>query len=82
MWNDKYITELQQNRERALNGGGAKMREQQHAKRKMTARERIDYLFDDGTFQEIGSQIESRFTDFEMSEKRLAIYGNFRFICR
>ena len=71
MWDARYIDELNSNRERALNGGGIDKQKRQHAKGKMTARERIAYLFDEGTFQEIGSQIESRFTEFGMSEKKL-----------
>ncbi|WP_026653780.1 acyl-CoA carboxylase subunit beta [Butyrivibrio proteoclasticus] len=71
MWDSKYTKELQQNREKALLGGGIEKQNRQHEKGKMTARERIAYLFDEGTFQEIGSQIESRFTEFGMSEKKL-----------
>ncbi len=71
MWDERYITELKQNREKALQGGGIEKQKIQHDKGKLTARERIEYLFDEGTFQEIGSQIESRFTEFGMAEKKL-----------
>lgn len=71
MWDEKYLDELQAYRDKALDGGGEDKRKKQHAKGKLTARERIDYLFDEGTFQEVGSQIESRFTDFGMAEKKL-----------
>ena len=33
--------------------------------------ERLDYLFDEGSFQEVGSLLESRFTDFGMDQKKL-----------
>ncbi len=71
MWNKKYLSELEEIRARSLLGGGLDKQEKQHNKGKMTARERIDYLFDEGTFQEIGSQIESRFTEFGMDKKKL-----------
>ena len=71
MWDKKYLAELNKTREKALQGGGSDKRDKQHAKGKLTARERMEYLFDEGTFQEIGSQIESRFSEFGMSEKKL-----------
>ncbi len=71
MWNEKYLQELKRKREAARQGGGPARIEKQHAKGKMTARERLDYLFDKGSFQEVGSLIESRFTDFNMDKKKL-----------
>ena len=71
MWDKKYLDELDGKREEAAGGGGPARIEKQHAKGKMTARERLDYLFDEGSFQEVGSLIESRFTDFGMGEKKL-----------
>lgn len=71
MWDKKYLDELDGKREQAARGGGLARIEKQHAKGKMTARERLDYLFDEGSFQEVGSLIESRFTDFGMGEKKL-----------
>ncbi len=71
MWNEKYLRELNEKRERARQSGGQKRIDRQHAKGKMTARERLEYLFDEGSFQEVGSLIESRFTDFGMQEKKL-----------
>lgn len=72
MWDPKYINELEEKRNKAKNGGGEKRIEAQHNKGKLTVWERIDYLFDPGSFQEVGSLVESRFTDFGMDKKKLA----------
>ena len=47
------LAELAARKEEALHAGSAAAVERQHAKGKMTARERIDYLLDDGSFQEL-----------------------------
>src|SRR5512135_685665 len=57
---DPRILELRQRREEARLGGGAKRIEQQHAKGKLTARERIDLLLDEGSFQELGAFVTQR----------------------
>ncbi len=57
---DPKILELRQLREEARAGGGAKRVEQQHAKGKLTARERIDLLLDQGSFQELGVFVTQR----------------------
>lgn len=51
------------------NGGGAKAIDAQHAKGKMTARERLDYLFDNGTFHEIDMFVQHRCNNFGMDKK-------------
>lgn len=71
MWDEKYLRELKEKKGKADQGGGQERISKQHAKGKMTARERLAYLFDEGSFQEIGSLMESRFTDFGMEEKKL-----------
>lgn len=71
MWNEKYLKELEQKKIRAQQGGGQARIDKQHRKGKMTARERLEYLLDEDSFQEIGSLMESRFTDFGMQEKKL-----------
>ena len=45
-------------------GGGQARIDKQHAKKKLTARERIDYLLDEGSFEEIGMLVTHRTTDF------------------
>ncbi len=61
---DPKIIELRQKREEARLGGGQKRIEQQHAKGKLTARERIDLLLDEGSFQEMGMFVTPRATAF------------------
>jgi len=53
MSEDPRIVELRAFREKAKLGGGADRIAKQHAKGKLTARERIDYLLDPGTFNEL-----------------------------
>lgn len=71
MWDPKYIEDLEAQRRKAKAGGGQKRIDAQHGKGKLTVWERIDYLFDPGSFQEVGSLVESRFTDFGMDKKKL-----------
>ena len=70
-WSPEYIQDLENRRAKANAGGGQKRADAQHKKGKLTARERLEYLFDEGSFQEVGAFIESRFTDFGMAEKKL-----------
>lgn len=60
MWNNSYIEELNEKRKQVLKAGGDKGIERQHSKGKMTARERMEYLFDRNSFTEIGSMEEAR----------------------
>jgi propionyl-CoA carboxylase beta chain len=50
-------------------GGGQARIDAQHKKRKLTARERIHFLLDDGSFEEIGMLVTHRCTDFDMQEQ-------------
>ena len=52
-------------------GGGAERRERQHREGKMSARERIDFLLDEGTFEETDKFITHRCTDFGMGEQKV-----------
>src|SRR6266852_4819661 len=54
------LADLRQRREQALQAGAPHAIERQHAKGKMTARERIDYLLDDGSFQELDMLARTR----------------------
>ena len=49
-------------------GGGQKRIDQQHAKNKLTARERIELLFDAGSFVEYDQLVTHRCTDFGMDK--------------
>lgn len=64
------IAELKDQRERIKQGGGTKRIEAQHAKGKLTARERIVRLLDKGSFQEIDAYVTHRHSDFGMEEQR------------
>jgi acetyl-CoA/propionyl-CoA carboxylase carboxyl transferase subunit len=68
---DDRIEELREKRERALLGGGEDRIESQHAKGKMTARERIDYFLDDDTFTEFDQFRTHRNHKFGMEERKL-----------
>ncbi len=50
-------------------GGGEKRIAAQHAKGKLTARERVDFLLDDGSFEETGALVTHRSTNFGLDKK-------------
>jgi len=60
---------LKQKTEQALLGGGAKRIESQHKKGKLTARERLQLLLDEGSFEEVGMLVTHRSTDFGMEKE-------------
>ena len=64
------IEGLRRRRAAAAAGGGEERVAAQHAKGKLTARERIDHLLDDDTFREIGTFVEHRATNFDMGGAR------------
>ena len=64
------IEELEQRRATARMGGGQKRIEAQHNRGKLTARERIDLLLDDGSFEEFDMYVEHRCTDFGMEKTK------------
>jgi propionyl-CoA carboxylase beta chain len=64
----EIIAELEERRKRARLGGGQKRIDSQHAKGKLTARERIDVFLDEGSFEEWDMFVEHRCTDFGMQE--------------
>ncbi|NLN26091.1 MAG: acyl-CoA carboxylase subunit beta [Bacteroidetes bacterium] len=53
----------------AKKGGGQKRIDRQHEKKKLTARERIEYLLDEGSFEEMGILVTHRTTDFGMDKQ-------------
>jgi propionyl-CoA carboxylase beta chain len=61
---------LEQKKAEALLGGGEKRIAAQHKKGKLTARERIDILLDEGSFEEIGMFVSHRCTDFGMENEQ------------
>jgi len=68
------IKNLQEKLKQAYLGGGEVRIEKQHAKGKLTARERITYLFDDGSFEEMGALVTHRTTEFGMADQKF--YGD------
>lgn len=64
----KFKERLQEEREKAVLGGGQQRIDRQHAKGSLTARERIALLFDEGTFQEMDQLKAHRCTEFGMDE--------------
>jgi propionyl-CoA carboxylase beta chain len=60
------IEEVEQRRAEARLGGGQKRIDAQHAKGKLTARERLDVLLDEGSFEEYDMYKTHRCTDFGM----------------
>ena len=71
MWDKKYAEELIARRKNAINGGGEKRIEKQHQAGKLTARERVDLLFDPNSFVEIETLVESRGDEFGMDQKKI-----------
>jgi propionyl-CoA carboxylase beta chain len=53
-------------------GGGSERREREHKAGKLTARERVDLLLDEGTFEELDKFVRHRSTDFGMDEQKPA----------
>src|SRR5271165_5667472 len=62
---------LEEKRQAARLGGGARRIEAQHGKGKLTARERLDVLLDAGSFEEWGMFVEHRSQDFGMAEQTI-----------
>lgn len=69
--NQEKLEALQQKLATLAMGGGQKRIDKQHAGGKYTARERLDLLFDAGTFTEISQFIHHRCTNFGMQEKEI-----------
>lgn len=67
---DKKIALLQDKIQQANLGGGQARIDSQHKKGKLTARERIHFLMDEGSFEEIGMMVTHRSTDFGMEREK------------
>jgi propionyl-CoA carboxylase beta chain len=64
------LEELSRRNAEAEAGGGTERRAREKKAGKLSARERIDFLLDEGSFEETGKFVASRATDFGMSEVR------------
>ena len=71
---DSKIKILNDKKELAYLGGGQHRIDKQHQKRKLTARERVHYLLDEQSFEEIGILVTHRTTDFGMEKEQY--YGD------
>ena len=69
------IRQLEAKREQAYLGGGQKRIQAQHNKGKLTARERIHLLLDEGSFEEWDMFVEHRCTDFDMADETVPSDG-------
>jgi propionyl-CoA carboxylase beta chain len=67
----EILEQLEAKREQARMGGGVKRIEAQHAKGKLTARERLELLLDEGTFEEWDMFVEHRCVDFGMQDQKV-----------
>src|SRR5579872_5819812 len=65
------LSQLEEKRRAAAAGGGEKRTAAQHAKGKLTARERLEVLLDPGSFEEWGMFVEHRSHDFGMAENKI-----------
>lgn len=67
--NETAIKRLHDLRLKSQDGGGKDKQAQQHKRGKLTARERINLLIDDGSFVELDAFVTHECTDFGMTEK-------------
>jgi Carboxyl transferase domain len=66
----KFRTMLAEEREQAKLGGGMNRIQKQHKRGSLTARERLELLYDNGTFNELDQLKAHRCTEFQMDEKK------------
>ena len=67
---EQHRNRLSELREQALQGGGEKRIESQHAKGKLTARERLNLLLDPDSFEELGMLVKHRSTNFGLDKQQ------------
>ena len=66
------LEELRRRNAEAEEGGGAERRDRQHKEGKLSARERVDLLLDEGSFEELDKFVRHHCTDFGMEQQRPA----------
>jgi len=71
MTREQKLEELRRRHAEAEAGGGEERRGREHAEGKLSARERLLLLFDEGSFEEIDKLVEHRCQDFGMAEQRI-----------
>src|SRR5262245_44525125 len=67
----EILEQLEKRRANARTGGGQKRIDAQHARGKLTARERLDLLLDEGSFEEFDMFVEHRCTEFGMEKQKI-----------
>jgi propionyl-CoA carboxylase beta chain len=72
MTREQKLEELRRRHAEAEAGGGEERRAREHAEGKLSARERLILLFDEGSFEEIDKLVEHRCQDFGMARQRIA----------
>lgn len=65
------IEQLEAKRDAARLGGGQRRIDAQHGKGKLTARERLDVLLDEDSFEELDMYVEHNCIDFEMDQQHI-----------
>src|SRR5882724_3916692 len=71
---EEKLAELKKRDRLAAEGGGEQRRRRQHKEGKMSARERVEFLLDEGTFEETDKLVTHRCNDFDMQEQKF--YGD------
>ena len=71
----ELLESYQKKKQKVMQMGGAEAIEKRHKEGQMSARERIDYFFDKGTFTEIGMFVKHRATAFGLDKKEIAAEG-------
>ena len=71
---EQRLAELKRRDSLAELGGGKQRQERQHREGKMSARERIEFLLDEGSFEETDKLVTHRATDFGMADQK--VYGD------
>src|ERR1700752_2827409 len=71
---EQKLQEMKRRDQLAQEGGGKERRERQHKEGKMSARERVEFLLDEGTFEETDRLVTHRANDFGMAEQKY--YGD------
>jgi len=67
---EEKLAQLQELREQAIHSASEQAVEKQHAKGKLTARERIEKLLDPGSFDEVDTFVRHRTSEFDMQKNR------------
>src|SRR5436309_7444511 len=68
---EQKLDDLKRREAAAETGGGSERRERQHKEGKLSARERINFLLDEGTFEETDRFVTHRATDFGMDQQKV-----------